>query len=87
MPAEILYSDVNNMKFILFFTRYAWVPQLIPILSDYSYYSWVTSNFEKTTKLINATTNTDVELCSFRKSNFYTNIWMFFVNEETLYVD
>jgi len=32
--------------------KYAWVPQLIPILGGYKYYSWVTNNYERFLKIV-----------------------------------
>lgn len=73
------------MKGILFYTRYAWVPQLIPILAGYKYYSWVTNNYERYYKIvINPSTNQSVVLGEFNKSNFYTRLWCFITNRETI---
>lgn len=84
--SDVIQSNTNNMKFVLFYMKYVWVPHLNPILAGYKYYNWITNNYEKLYKSVDARA-TDVELCQFNKANFYTNIWMFFVNTETLYVD
>lgn len=83
---DIIFSNTNNMKFVLFYMKYVWVPQLNPVLAGYKYYNWITNNYEKIYRQVDAS-GTDVELAQFNKANFYTNIWMFFVNTETLYVD
>lgn len=44
---QILNSNTTNTKFILFYTRYAWIPELIPILLSYKYYSWIINNYER----------------------------------------
>lgn len=86
-PGDVLQSNTENMKFVLFYTKYVWVPQLNPVLAGYRYYNWITNNYEKIYKEVNAGSGNDIELAQFNKANFYTNIWMFFVNTETLYVD
>ena len=75
------------MKFILFYTRYAWVPQLIPILAGYKYYSWITNNYDRFYKPVNnISPTTTVSLWTFNKSNYYVRIYLFFTNRETLEV-
>jgi len=53
--SEVLSSNTSNMKFALFYTRYAWVPILNPILSQYKYYSWVINNYERIYKMVTTT--------------------------------
>lgn len=84
---DVIYSNINNMRFILFYLKYVWVPQLNPVLAGYRYYNWVTDNYEKITKEIKPSSASEIELGSFNKANFYTEIWIFFVNNATLYVD
>ena len=86
-PEDVIYSNFNNLRFILFYLKYVWVPQLNPVLAGYRYYNWVTDNYEKITKQIPASSASEIELGTFNKANFYTEIWIFFVNNATLYVD
>ena len=84
-PKDVLISNINNTKAILFYTRYAWVPQLINLMASYQYYSWVINNYERMTKYISVQNQgNQITLADFNKSNFYTRIWTFFVNKETL---
>lgn len=47
VPNTVLSSNVSNMKFVLFYLKYAWIPQLIPVFVGYKYYSWVINNYER----------------------------------------
>ena len=85
MPQSVLQTQANNMKYVLFYTRYAWVPILMPVLTQYRYYSWIIKNYERIyTPINNVSGGQTYTLASFNKSNFYTRIWTFLVTKETL---
>lgn len=85
LPTSVLQTQLNNMKYVLFYTRYAWVPNLMPILTQYRFYSWIIKNYERIyTPITNVSGGQTYTLATFNKSNFYTRIWTFIVTKETL---
>lgn len=48
---DILQSNLNNTRHVLYYTRYAWVPILQPILANYKQYTWSTNNYERFYKM------------------------------------
>lgn len=59
VPATVLQSNTNNMRFLLYYMKYTWTPQLMPILAAYRYFSWITNNYERFIRIFtNLSTNT-----------------------------
>lgn len=81
-----LTSNISNMHFVLFYNRYVWIPAMVAIIAGYRFYSWITKNYERFVKVINVGTPSLTTLQQFQRSVFYTKMWVFITNTDTVNV-
>lgn len=80
---QLFTTNSSDMRMILFYNRYVWIPELTDIITNYNKYVWVIKNYERIYRDIGGQVNGQTVLYEFGRSVFYTKIWMFIINTDT----
>lgn len=76
-------TNYTDMRMVLFYNRYVWVPELADIIANYTKYTWILRNYERIYHTIGGESTGQQILYEFNRSVFYTKIWLFIVNTDT----
>jgi len=49
---SLFTTNCTDMRMVLFYNRYVWVPELANIITNYNGYTWVIRNYERIMKEI-----------------------------------
>lgn len=80
---QLFTTNSSDMRMILFYNRYVWIPELTDIITNYNKYVWVIKNYERIYRDIGGQVNGQTVLYEFGRSVFYTKIWLFIINTDT----
>lgn len=80
---QFFTTNCTDMRMVLFYNRYVWVPDLTDIITNYNHYAWVIRNYERIYRDIGGQVSGQSILYEFSRSVFYTKIWLFIINTDT----
>lgn len=46
-PYSLFTTNCTDMRMILFYNRYVWIPELADIITNYTKYVWIIKNYER----------------------------------------
>lgn len=49
---KVFTTNSTDMRMVLFYNRYVWIPEIANIITNYNKYTWIIRNYERITKEI-----------------------------------